>query len=166
LLHGGIDVDVWLAYPLGYGLIVDWANPNVQASQGKEAQGSTSRPSASECVASFYNTAAGQAVQFLSPLSLAPAWNPNWGSNAADWAIAIGSKGGSLSYVGTGETLQTLNSAIDISSTLEGFVGGALGLAEKLAAPAMAMAASVDALAHGYCRAVEQGGLPTSPFGQ
>jgi hypothetical protein len=43
-------------------------------------------------------------------------------------------------------------------------IGGALSIGEKIAPPGMALAASADALAHGYCRAVEQGGLP-DPFG-
>jgi len=43
-------------------------------------------------------------------------------------------------------------------------IGGALSIGEKIAPAGMALAASADALAHGYCRAVEQGGLP-DPFG-
>ena len=120
--------------------------------------------SASDCVSDFYNTTAGQAVQFLSPLSLVPGWNSNRGQNVGEWAVAIGAKGSSLSYVGTGETLQTLNGAANISSIPELGVGWILGKAETLGPPAAALAATADALAHGVCRAVGQGGL-ANPFG-
>ena len=121
---------------------------------------STSRPSASQCVTQFYNTTPGKVVQFFSPLALAPGWNPNWGTNAADWAGAIISKGGSLLFVQSGETIETLNGIRNISSPIESIVGNGLGIGEVIAAPVMAVAASADALAHGACRAVEQGGLP------
>jgi len=75
-------------------------------------------------------------------------------------ATPLISKGGSLSYVGTGETLTTLNSTNIISSALERAVGWVLNKAEALAAPPMAVAASADALAHGLCRAQGMGGAP------
>lgn len=42
-----------------------------------------------QCVGNFYNSRLGTAVQFASPLSLLPGWNPQFGQNLQEWGIAI-----------------------------------------------------------------------------
>jgi hypothetical protein len=49
-----------------------------------------------QAVSNFYNSAVGKAVQFGSPLSLLPVWNPQWGNNLAEWGVAIVGKLGGL----------------------------------------------------------------------
>jgi hypothetical protein len=49
-----------------------------------------------QCVSNFYNSVVGKAVQFGSPLSLLPVWNPQWGNNLAEWGVAIVGKLGGL----------------------------------------------------------------------
>jgi hypothetical protein len=55
-----------------------------------------------QCVSSFYNSIPGKAVQFGSPLSLLPVWNPGWGNNLKEWGVAIVGKLGGL--FGSGAT--------------------------------------------------------------
>lgn len=113
-----------------------------------------------QCVSDFYNTTPGKVVEFFSPLALLPRWNPDWGENARDWAGAIISKGGALTFTGTGETLTTLQTVKTIQIFPERIVGALLKVGEVAAPPAMAAAASADALAHGVCSAEQIGGLP------
>ena len=54
------------------------------------------------CVNDFYNSAAGQAVQFGSPLAQLPGWNPEWGSNLKEWGTAIFGK--LVGLLGSGAT--------------------------------------------------------------
>jgi hypothetical protein len=67
-----------------------------------------------QCVSNFYNSAVGKAVQFGSPLSLLPVWNPQWGDNLAEWGVAIVGKLGGL--FGSGATPGT-NQLTTLSGT-------------------------------------------------
>lgn len=49
-----------------------------------------------DCLKQAYNSPVGKAVQFGSPLTLLPGWNPGWRENMKDWGEAILLKGGSL----------------------------------------------------------------------
>jgi hypothetical protein len=107
-----------------------------------------------QCVSSFYNSLAGKAVQFGSPLSLLPVWNPQWGNNLSEWGIAIVGKLGGL--FGSGATpgtnqLTTLSGTKTVGSAPELATEGALGAIEKFATPAMALATAADIVAHGTC---------------
>jgi RHS repeat-associated protein len=77
------------------------------------------------CVSSFYNSGLGKAVQFGSPLSLLPGWNPGWGNNLKEWGVAIVGKLGGL--VGSGAVpgttqittlsgTQTIGSGVELNS--------------------------------------------------
>ena len=107
-----------------------------------------------QCVSNFYNSKAGKAVQFGSPLALLPGWNPGWGNNLKEWGIAIFGKLGGLFGSGamSGTTqLTTLSGTTTVGSTLELGTGAVLGAVEKVATPAMAGATVVDIMAHGTC---------------
>jgi hypothetical protein len=105
-------------------------------------------------VSNFYNSKVGKAVQFGSPLSLLPAWNPGWGNNLQEWAIAIIGKVGGL--FGSGATpgtnqLTTLSGPKTVGSAPELATEGVLGAIEKVATPAMGLATAADIMAHGTC---------------
>jgi hypothetical protein len=107
-----------------------------------------------QCVTSFYNSKLGKAVQFGSPLSLLPVWNPGYGNNLKEWGVAIVGKLGGL--FGSGATpgtnqLTTLSGTKTIGSTPELATEGTLGAIEKFATPAMALATVADIMAHGTC---------------
>ena len=107
-----------------------------------------------QCVSNFYNSAVGKAVQFGSPLSLLPVWNPQWGNNLAEWGVAIVGKLGGL--FGSGATpgtnqLTTLSGTKIVGSAPELAAEGALGAIEKVATPAMGVATAADIIAHGTC---------------
>ena len=83
-----------------------------------------------QCVSTFYNSTLGQAVQFGSPLSLLPGWNPQAGSNLLEWGEAIFAKVGGL--VGSGgmsgtTQLTTLTGTTTIGSAFELGVEALLG---------------------------------------
>jgi hypothetical protein len=105
-------------------------------------------------VSNFYNSVVGKAVQFGSPLSLLPVWNPQWGNNLAEWGVAIVGKLGGL--FGSGATpgtnqLTTLSGTKIVGSAPELAAEGALGAIEKVATPAMGVATAADIIAHGTC---------------
>jgi len=107
-----------------------------------------------QCVSSFYNSIPGKAVQFGSPLSLLPVWNPGYGNNLKEWGVAIVGKLGGL--FGSGATpgtnqLTTLSGTKTIGSAPELAIEGTLGAIEKVATPAMALATVADIMAHGTC---------------
>jgi hypothetical protein len=107
-----------------------------------------------QCVNNFYNSLPGKAVQFGSPLSLLPGWNPQYGENMKSWAEAIIGKAGGL--VGSGAVpgtsqITTLSGTKVIGSGVELFTEGALGLIEKAAPFAMAAATFTDIVVHGTC---------------
>ena len=107
-----------------------------------------------QCVTNFYNSKLGKAVQFGSPLSLLPVWNPGWGNNLQEWGVAIVGKIGGL--FGSGATpgtnqLTTLSGTKTVGSAPELATEGTLGAIEKVATPAMALATVADIIAHGTC---------------
>jgi hypothetical protein len=108
----------------------------------------------SQCVSNFYNSGAGKAVKFFSPLSLLPAWNPDWSSNVTDWLTAIiGKGGGTAAVVTTGDEIITLNGTVEISSGIEKGAGAVEGVAGR-ALPWVAGAATLaDIFAHSACYA-------------
>ncbi len=121
---------------------------------GNGPQKQTPQQKQKQCISNFYNSAAGKAVQFGSPLALLPGWNPRWGDNARDWAVAIFGKGGGV--FGSGitpgtNTLTTLSGTTTVGSTLELGAEAVLGTLEKAALPAMAVATLADIAAHSYC---------------
>ena len=106
------------------------------------------------CINNFYNSAAGTAVQFGSPLALLPGWNPKWGSNLEEWGIAIFGKLGGLFGSGamSGTTqITTLSGTTTVGSTLELGTEAVLGTVEKAATPAMALSTYGDIAAHMNC---------------
>ena len=93
-----------------------------------------------QCVSNFYNSKLGNAVQFGSPPSLLPGWNPAWGNNLKEWRIAIFGKLGGLFGSGgmTGTTqLAILSGTTTVGSPLELGTEATLGTIEKVATPAM-----------------------------
>jgi hypothetical protein len=105
-------------------------------------------------VSSFYNSIPGKAVQFGSPLSLLPVWNPGWGNNLKEWGVAIVGKIGGL--FGSGATpgtnqLTTLSGTKTVGSAPELATEGTLGAIEKVAPFAMGAATVADIMAHGTC---------------
>ena len=118
------------------------------------------------CVTGFYNSKLGTAVQFGSPISLLPGWNPEWGQNLKEWGAAIVGKGAGLigSGVTTGTTeVTTLTGTRVVGSELE--LAGEAGLAilEKAALPVMLAATVTDLAAHSYCFS-KYGGVPPNPI--
>ena len=100
-------------------------------------------------------------MQFFSPLSLIPGFNPNWKENLKEWGIAIGGKvgGGVGAGVSTGEELVTLNGVIKVASPLER-LAGAVAAPLKLVTPyVFGGAALADLLTHFQC-AVDRGAPP------
>lgn len=118
----------------------------------------TQQQKTQQCLNNFYNSTAGKAVQFGSPLALLPGWNPQWGNNLQEWGIAIVGKLGGLFGSGamSGTTqLTTLSGTTTVGSTLELGTGAVLGAVEKMAPPAMALATVVDVGAHLNCGPAE-----------
>jgi hypothetical protein len=107
-----------------------------------------------QCVSNFYNSKLGKAVQFGSPLSLLPVWNPGWGNNLQEWGIAIAGKFGGLfgagAMPGTNQ-LTTLSGTKTVGSAPELATEGTLGVIEKVAPFAMGAATVADIVAHGIC---------------
>jgi RHS repeat-associated protein len=127
-------------------------------SSGPTTVNGTSNDPTQQCVSNFYNSKAGSAVKFGSPLATLPGWNPNFSDTAGEWAIAIFGKLGGLFGSGamTGTTeLTTLSGTKTVGSTLEVGTEATLGALEKFATPAMAVATATDIIAHGTC-AIEQ----------
>jgi hypothetical protein len=107
-----------------------------------------------DCLNNFYHSALGTGVKFGSPLSLLPGWNPEWGSNAKDWALALFGKGGGV--FGSGITpgtneIVTLTGTRVIASNPELVADALLGGLEKAAWPLAAGATIGDVLAHINC---------------
>ncbi len=120
------------------------ANNSPQAQQQKKKQ----------CVSDFYNSKAGTAVKFGSPLALLPLWNPEYGDNLKEWGIAIFGKLGGLFGSGgmSGTTeLTTLKGTVTVGSKLELGTEAVLGAVEKIATPAVIYATAGDMIAHGTC---------------
>lgn len=107
-----------------------------------------------QCVSNFYNSKLGKAVQFGSPLSLLPVWNPGWGNNLQEWGVAIVGKVGGLfgssATPGTNQ-LTTLSGTKTVGSAPELATEGTLGAIEKIAPFAMGAATVADIMAHGTC---------------
>ncbi|MBS1852705.1 MAG: hypothetical protein JST79_17510 [Acidobacteria bacterium] len=105
-------------------------------------------------MSNFYNSSAGTAVKFGSPVALLPGWNPEFGSNWKEWGTAIFGKLGGLfgsgAMSGTTE-LTTLKGTVTVGSKLELGTEVSLGAVEKTAIPAMAYATAGDIIAHGTC---------------
>jgi RHS repeat-associated protein len=120
-----------------------------------------------DCVAGFYNSKLGAAVQFGSPISLLPGWNPQWGQNAEEWFTGIYAKLTTLAGIGihTAESgtseITTLSGTTSVASVMDKIGAGTLGILEKLAVPAMIAATATDLGAHSYCYA-HYGANPTS----
>jgi len=107
-----------------------------------------------QCVSNFYNSSLGKAVQFGSPLSLLPGWNPQWAQNLGEWGTAILGKLGGLFGSGAvpGTTqLTTLNGTTTVGSTLELGTEAVLEAAETAAIPLSAAATVIDVGAHQDC---------------
>ena len=107
-----------------------------------------------QCISNFYNSTLGHAVQFGSPLSLLPGWNPQWSHNLIEWGAAVSSKFGGLIGSGgmSGTTeLTTLGGTITVGSSFELAVSAFLGAIEMLAPPAMGAATLADLFAHEAC---------------
>ena len=116
----------------------------------------------------FYNSTLGKAVKFGSPLALLPGWNPEYGQNMQEWAIAVFGKGGGLfgSGVTSGTTeLTTLKGTTTVGSWLELKAGAVLGGIEALAPPAMLAATTTDIVAHAQCSTQPGGALVTPSAG-
>jgi hypothetical protein len=106
------------------------------------------------CVSNFYNSKLGAAVQFGSPISLLPGWNPGWGNNLKEWGVAIVGKLGGLFGSGAvpGTTqITTLSGTQTVGSGVELATEGGLAAVEKVATPAMGAATLVDIMAHSVC---------------
>jgi hypothetical protein len=108
------------------------------------------------CVVNFYNSKAGQAAKFGSPLALMPGWNPEWRSNLKEWGTAIFGKLGGL--LGSGATagvatteITTLRGTVAVGSKLELGTAATLEAIENVAKPAMVVATAADIMAHGTC---------------
>jgi RHS repeat-associated protein len=105
-------------------------------------------------VSNFYNSKLGAAVQFGSPISLLPGWNPGWGNNLQEWGIAIIGKLGGLFGSGAvpGTTqLTTLSGTTTVGSGVELATEGTLAAVEKVATPVMGAATLADIGAHSAC---------------
>ena len=92
-------------------------------------------------------------MQFFSPLSLIPGFNPNWEENLEELGIAIGGKGGGMAGAGvsTGTEITTLNGVTKVASPLERLTSKVLGPLEEVAPFAMGGAAAADLLLHLHC---------------
>ena len=106
------------------------------------------------CVSNFYNSKLGTAVQFGSPISLLPGWNPGWGNNLKEWGVAIIGKLGGLFGSGAvpGTTqITTLSGTQTVGSGVELATEGGLAALEKVATPAMGAETLADIMAHSAC---------------
>ena len=108
------------------------------------------------CIVNFYNPAAGQAVQFGSPLALLPDWNPDWRSNFKEWGTAIFGKLGG--WLGSGATagvatkeITSLRGTVTVGSKLELVTAAILEAMEKVSTPALVVATAGDIMVHGTC---------------
>jgi hypothetical protein len=156
----------------------EWAGktasgPAVAANNGTNCtpltKGCSNVPTAEQqCIGNFYNSTLGKAVQFGSPLSLLPGWNPQFGQNLQEWGIAIFGKLGGLFGSGamSGTTqLTTLSGTTTVGSTLELGTEAVLGALETAATPAMLAATVIDVGGHANCSTMSGGALVTPSAG-
>jgi hypothetical protein len=132
-----------------------WGGPSFHGSLKPRPNASNNvQQQTQQCIRQFYNSPAGKAVQFGSPLSLLPGWNSTWASNLGEWAVAIVGKGGGTFgagiYTGT-EQVVTINGTTSVASTLETKTHAFLGGLGKLATAGTIAATGIDAIAHAGC---------------
>ena len=145
------------APPAGYGMPASGSNSGGGTSASKPAplpQTQTPQQEFQKCVNDFYSSKPGKVVQFLSPLSLIPAWNPNASKNQADWAEAIASKGSSLAAIGSRG--QDMNSIISgstkvIESTPEAFVSRIVDFLEPVGYALLGLGTVADLTVRSGC---------------
>ena len=118
------------------------------------AQANPVKQGYTDCKSSVNNTAAGKAINFVSPLALVPGVNPSSGETAQEWSEAIVSKGTAL--VGTGAIstptdLTSLSGTTSIASPLESKVLPVLEKGESAAVPLTVVGTVVDAAISGSC---------------
>jgi hypothetical protein len=114
-------------------------------------------PSYSSCMSSFYGSGFGKGVEFASPLSMIPGWDPRPGKNIFENVVLFGGKMlglKSLSGAG-GASLSSLNTTSTIASPFEGLVGagakGALKMVGKIGPWVWGTGAFVDTMQHTGC---------------
>jgi hypothetical protein len=164
-LHQGI---AWSKSTLALGL-PEWSEKTASGPADAANNGTPQTPKQKQqqCLTNFYNSKLGTAVKFGSPLALLPGWNPQWGENAGEWAVAIFGKGGGLFGSGavTGTTqLTTLSGTTTVGSALELGTEAVLGGIEKAAWPAAAVATLVDIGAHVNCANIDPSAIPEGPI--
>ena len=97
------------------------------------------------------NTAAGQAVNFLSPMELVPGYNPDAAEAWKQWSETIISKGVSLwgtGAINTQPELTSLSGEVSVAAPIETKI---VAPAEAVALPALATATTADIAMHGSC---------------
>jgi hypothetical protein len=114
-------------------------------------------PNYSSCMSSFYGSGFGKGVEFASPLSMIPGWDPRPGKNIFENVVLFGGKMlglKSLSGAG-GASLSSLNTTSTIASPFEGLVGagakGALKMVGKIGPWVWGTGAFVDTMQHTGC---------------
>jgi len=103
-----------------------------------------------DCINDFYNSKEGQAVSFLSPISLIPGWNPQaWGS-IKSWGETLLTKGAIFgsTYSHATQEIVTLNAARNVAAPLEATT---IKLTSKISPWAMGTAALADIGNHYGC---------------
>jgi hypothetical protein len=115
-------------------------------------------------VSDFYKSKPGKLVQFFSPISMLPVWNPNWGDNVKEWLSALAGKGGGGSVISTG---QDFNSIITgegtIAAPVEKLAGAAVDVGEVVGPAILGAATLADITAHNACSATEYPPAPSAP---
>lgn len=118
-----------------------------------------------QCISSFYGSKVGKAVQFTSPLSLIPGWNPNATANMKNWGEALMGKFGGFFGSGmmNGTTkLTTFGGDVTVGSGPELAFELGMGFVEKVATPVAAVSGYADLMAHYTCWAGANPGLASS----
>jgi hypothetical protein len=121
-----------------------------------------------QCVQNFYATGTGQLVQFFSPISLLPSWNPNARANWGSWTETIFGKGGGTLAITSGEEISSITTGTTtvIASWTEGLTATALKIGGKVSLILPAGMALNDLMAHAGCNLDPNSsgeGIPVAP---